>query len=42
MSPVENGCEAMANSLLVHVPDKKAHAALSILVKGRILILLET
>ena len=27
----------MANSLLVNVPDKKAHAALSILVKGRIL-----
>ena len=27
----------MANSLLVNVPDKKAHAAISILVKGRIL-----
>ena len=27
----------MANSLLVNVPDKKAHAALNILVKGRML-----
>ena len=37
LSPVENGCEAMAKSLLVNVPDKKAHAAISILVKGKIL-----
>ena len=28
MSPVKNGCEALANSLLVPVPDKKSHAAL--------------
>ena len=37
LSPIENGCEAMAHSLLVSVPNKQAHAALSILKQGRIL-----
>ena len=31
LSIAENGCEAMANSLLVLVPNKKTHVALSIL-----------
>ena len=37
LCPVENGCDAMANSLLVRVPNIQAHAALSTLIKGRIL-----
>ena len=36
-APIENGCEAMANGLLITMPNKQAHAALSILKQSRIL-----
>ena len=35
LSPIENGCETMANSLLVPMPNKQAPTALSILQQGR-------
>ena len=34
ISQTENGCQAMADSLLVFVPQKILHSAISILVRG--------